>query len=332
MAEASPRLFAPTVTRHLPAVEEMMRSLAMRHGPGVVGALAQEHLATGGKRLRARLALAAVAALGEDPGRATRWAAACELLHNATLVHDDLQDGDTLRRGVPTVWARHGMPQAVNTGDLLLLLPFLSVAEGNFAPPLGAALHALLAVRGAAVIAGQANEFARTRAGPIDRATYREVVLGKTSGLFEMPIEGAALIAGRSATVAGRLGATAKPLGVVFQLQDDVLDLYGDKGRGRIGSDLSAGRMSALVVEHLARAPADRAWVESLFMPGSEGVATAPERMRRSGALDAVRQLMADERARALALPELETEPALYALIEELFDAMIEPVRAALGD
>src|SRR5687767_11384745 len=99
---------------HLPAVEALMRELMEPDAGDPAGAIAAEHVATGGKRLRARLALAAADALGARAGDAVGWAAACELLHNATLLHDDIEDGDRARRGQPTAWVRHGVAQAIN--------------------------------------------------------------------------------------------------------------------------------------------------------------------------------------------------------------------------
>ncbi|MCA9571733.1 MAG: polyprenyl synthetase family protein, partial [Myxococcales bacterium] len=102
----------------LPLVESLLLDLATGERFERLGVIAREHLATGGKRLRARLALATMQALGGDRREAVPWAAAAEMLHNATLVHDDLQDGDAVRRGHPAVWARHGANQAINVGDL----------------------------------------------------------------------------------------------------------------------------------------------------------------------------------------------------------------------
>jgi geranylgeranyl pyrophosphate synthase len=91
--------------------------------------MVHEHLGAGGKRLRARLAIAACQALGGRAEDAVDWAAAVELLHNASLVHDDIQDGDRTRRGKPALWARYGSAQAINTGDLLLMLPFRALCR-----------------------------------------------------------------------------------------------------------------------------------------------------------------------------------------------------------
>ena len=110
-------------------VESRMHELAGERVDDPGAQMVHEHLATGGKRLRARLALAACQALGGSAKDAIDWAAAVELLHNASLVHDDIQDGDRTRRGKPALWVTHGAAQAINTGDLLLMLPFRALAD-----------------------------------------------------------------------------------------------------------------------------------------------------------------------------------------------------------
>ena len=104
----------------LETIDEMMQTvLQVELDPAA--AIAGEHLSTGGKRLRARLAMETGVRLGAEGKEMVPWAAACELLHNATLVHDDLQDGDRVRRGHPTMWVKHGAAQAINAGDLMLM-------------------------------------------------------------------------------------------------------------------------------------------------------------------------------------------------------------------
>ena len=96
-----------------------------------------------------------------SPARASTtpwWGAACELLHNATLIHDDLQDGDAVRRGQPALWARHGAAQAINAGDLLLMLPYAALAKMRALAPAVAALSACISRRTVATACGQAIE------------------------------------------------------------------------------------------------------------------------------------------------------------------------------
>ena len=139
LRRADPSLQAPRPTAQswlrsdagMEALEALMSQLATGARLERLGAMAQEHLGAGGKRIRARLALAAAESMGVEREAALGWAAAVELLHNATLLHDDVQDGDKTRRGRPTAWVRHGVPQAINAGDLMLMLPYLAVGHSR---------------------------------------------------------------------------------------------------------------------------------------------------------------------------------------------------------
>ena len=342
------RLPRPAARRHgaaaglrsdegMAAVEALMHSLA---GEGLAGGMVREHLATGGKRLRARLALAALAALGAERRAGLAWAAACELLHNATLVHDDLQDGDLTRRGHPTVWARHGAAQAINAGDLLLMLPFLALERAPGCGETRFALSSSLAAHAAEVVRGQAAEIALASSECPGWGAYLAAARGKTGALFELAVQGAALLAGRGAERARALAAPFRTVGVLFQLQDDVLDLYGDKGRGAPGADLREGKASALVVEHLALHPGDGPWLRALLAlprertPQAE-VERATHRFRTGGALPGVVARIGALAREVAADPALAAEPALHELACELAAVAVDPIRhveAELGD
>lgn len=301
-------------------------------GPGdTLGGIVREHLDTGGKRLRARLALASVVALGGDLGEGIPWAAACELLHNATLVHDDLQDGDRYRRGKPAVWARHGAAQAINAGDLLLMLPFLALDRLETSSKVKWRLTRTLAAHAAATVRGQAEEMALLPEGSLGWPAYRRAIGGKTSALFRLPVEGAALLCGYPVAEAQRIAAAFQPLGVLFQLQDDVVDLYGDKGRDAPGSDLREGKVSALVVEHLARHGDDREWLLGVLRAPRAGtrdedVARARDRFLRGGALQAVLERIDAEAAALTGDPVLARHPHLQALAEEIVSLVLAPL------
>jgi len=325
----------PSEDPRLDAVEGLMRQLAAGDRLDRAGLMVQEHLSTGGKRLRARLALLAADALGA-PHDAVPWAAAVELLHNATLVHDDIQDGDRVRRGQPTTWARHGVAQAINAGDLLLMLPTLALDEGELPDGLRWALSRCLAAQAATTVRGQTDELDLLPAGRLDAGAYLRAVEGKTGGLFGLPVEGAALLAGRTRAEAAALAAPFAALGVLFQIQDDILDLYGDKGREAPGADLREGKVSVLVVEHLARVPSDRTRLLALLQaprdatPEAE-VQWAIRAFRSSGALAA-----ALERVRTLAdaIAEdaaLRAAPGLARVAGSLLDRVLTPIRHLLA-
>ena len=112
----------------LETIDKMMQDV-LQVDLDPAAAIAGEHLSTGGKRLRARLAMETGVRLGAEGKEILPWAAACELLHNATLVHDDLQDGDRVRRGQPTMWVKHGPAQAINAGDLMWVAPYLALEK-----------------------------------------------------------------------------------------------------------------------------------------------------------------------------------------------------------
>ncbi|MEM7136344.1 MAG: polyprenyl synthetase family protein [Myxococcota bacterium] len=237
--------------------QQCMAELAgdAQHDPGA--RMLHDHLAAGGKHLRARLALAACQALGGHASDAIHWAAAVELLHNGSLVHDDIQDEDVMRRGKPALWARHGAAQAINAGDLLLMLPFRALA--GYPSELQVALIQRLARGAEATARGQIRELVSCEAAAAGWDEYLAAASGKTGTLFALPVEGAAMIAGIPHPRAEAIAATFASIGVLYQLQDDLLDLFDAKGRGTAAGDLLEGRLSALVLAHFERYPEERA-------------------------------------------------------------------------
>ncbi len=204
-------------------VERMMLELVL-DGRGDAGMAAAHHLSAGGARVRARLALHAGRALGRPEAESIAIAAACELLHNASLVHDDLQDRDELRRGQEAVWRRYGDAVAICVGDLLL-----SAAYGALAAA-GASAGVLLAKmhrRTAEVIRGQCSDLALQGVAATTLENYERVASAKSAPLLVLPLELALTVAGRDeavsvATAAGSLFA------VGYQIADDLDDASQD--------------------------------------------------------------------------------------------------------
>jgi geranylgeranyl pyrophosphate synthase len=334
---AAPLSHVAQVARHdldpevgLARAEALMHELVGAGEADRGAAMVREHLATGGKRLRARLALRATTALGGMPAHAVIWAAAVELLHNATLVHDDIEDGDRFRRGQPTLWAKHGTAQAINAGDLMLMLPYLALARLPSA--LAAELTAALASAAVATVRGQMAELDLLGHERLDWASYRSAIAGKTGALVALPVRGAAIIAGHPS--GEELADVFAELGVLFQLQDDVLDLYGDKGRERPASDLFEGKVSALVVAHLERRPRDRGWLLELLRAPRE--ATPAREVRRaiaavidSGALAATLARIDELASRARQSPLLAEVPPLRRVALELLELALRPIEPA---
>ena len=236
--------------QYLPKLEQefiRFHSRASSETGSAIAEMSQYQLETGGKRLRALIPLFMYQSLGLDPVSILHFGTAVEMIHNATLVHDDLQDGDELRRGRPTIWKRYSSAQAINCGDamfqyaLQLILEMKlesSAKERLLKRAINATLH---------VIEGQAQEFLMKDELYPSFQRYLEVIRGKTSGLFVLPVVGALEAAGIDQKICDLVENAALDLGILFQIQDDVLDIYGEKGRGFRGSDVAEGKISALV-------------------------------------------------------------------------------------
>ena len=263
-------------------VEALMVRLAAGSHLDRCGAMVVQHLTTGGKRLRARLALAAVDALGGTARDGVGWAAACELLHNASLVHDDVQDGDRVRRGSPTLWARHGEAQAINAGDLLLMLPTLALDEVDASPAVRWELARTLAWYAAETVRGQSLEMSLLGHRRLRWIDYERAAHGKTAGFFALPVAGAAALAELPRARGAALAQCFAHIGLVFQIQDDIIDLFGNKQRDKPGADLREGKVSALVAQHLELYPEEEGWWLGLLeTPRDETTDRQVEQARR---------------------------------------------------
>jgi len=331
----SPRSLDALSKAHLPNVEAMLTAVAAEELPEAspILPLLEYHLSTGGKRLRALLPLWVAEALDQDPARFETFGAACEMLHNATLVHDDVQDGDETRRGKATVWAAYGEARAIDLGDAMFHLAMLLVQRMDLPTMRRERLGARLARETLRVIDGQEREIMLLEKGTPSEADYFEMVEGKTSGLFGLPIAGAAEAAGAAPALVEELSEAARHLGVLFQIQDDLLDIYGDKGRERRGSDIAEGKRSMLAVHALLNASADdRATLLTILdAPRAETSDADIERaiaiFESTGAVRRALDEIESRRLRSLAGELLTQHPALIDLIGDLSDVFLEPIK-----
>jgi geranylgeranyl diphosphate synthase, type I len=198
-----------------------------------------------GKRLRPLLLLLTTEAQGEAWRHALPAAAAIELLHNFTLIHDDIEDRDTRRRGRPTLWSIWGVPQAINAGDALFTLAYQALINlGSQNPPLPAnrVIKALERYTHATLLIteGQCRDIAFETQQEVSESDYLAMVEGKTAALIGLASELGGIIAGVSEEKRDRLHAFGIALGKAFQMQDDLLGLWGDPDRtGKpVGSDI----------------------------------------------------------------------------------------------
>lgn len=228
----TPVIAAPAATfeRLLAAVEAHLfecTSALRQQAHTEVGKAIAYHLHSGGQRIRARLAIHAGLSLQLAREDIIALASTVELLHNASLIHDDLQDGDTLRHGVATVWAAFGANTAICAGDLMLAAAYGALgALGAPGALSGAArLPALLSLtvaRTASAIHGQCMDL-RGPTGP-DLASYEAMAMAKSGALLSLPTELALLAAGR-VDLLGSARRAAESFAVGYQIVDDIEDI-----------------------------------------------------------------------------------------------------------
>ena len=259
-------------------LERRLMEAVAEGGDDLLCGMSTFHLETGGKRLRGMIPLVVVANLGGDPEEALEIGVALELLHNATLVHDDLQDGDEVRRGAPAIWARWGAAQAINTGDALYFHGLSRLVRA----PAGVALVQPVSDAMLRVIAGQVMEFRMQEPqggeAHLDPGigVWETMARGKTGALFGACFYGGVLAATGDRDRADGAQRFGETLGLLFQVQDDYLDLVGDKGRGRRGSDLAEGKWSYPVAWVLSNGdPLDAASLHALVTTPREDTTDA---------------------------------------------------------
>jgi geranylgeranyl diphosphate synthase type II len=198
---------------------------------------AMRHLVLpGGKRLRPMLAMAAAEAVGAPPERALPVAAAVELIHSYSLIHDDLpcMDDDDERRGQPTVHVAFGEATALLAGDALLAAALATVAaacpEQAIAPEqrLAASAELARAAGSLALVGGQADDLGFDASGG-DAAFVESIHRRKTAALIAASIVGGAILGGADAAAQGRLRRFGEAVGVAFQIADDLLDAASDE-------------------------------------------------------------------------------------------------------
>ena len=313
--EAIVEIAGPQIPALLARVEERLAELARGHGE-VLAEHAGATIAAGGKRLRPLLVLLAAGAggsrSGADEAQLIAAAAAVELVHSATLVHDDVLDAVMLRCGVLIVWSQAGRELATATGDLLFSRAFAELAATGSLEAVRALSRASSALAEGELLQ---REDAWNAAVSVERYLYRCEL--KTARLFEAACELGALAARRGTADVTALGAFGRRIGVAFQLLDDVLDIAGPAavtGKHR-GTDLLDGTVTLpLILARKREALLGDLDVRTVTTPAeAEALCDAIE---ATGALD-------ESRSRAHAMVD-EAKAGLRGL------ELSEPQRAAL--
>jgi len=214
--------FTELVLRDLDKVEERMRELPPDVDPNLKVAIKQL-INSGGKRLRPTLTLLSGEMLGADPERIINLAAAIEMLHTATLVHDDLIDGALLRRGNPTLNAQWSAGATVLSGDFIFARAAYLAAETR-----SLELMRIFAEKLMVMVNGEIAQLFGTSTGNI-RKDYFNRIYEKTASLFEVATHGASLLSKCDDEIRHEMKVFGYEVGIAFQIIDDILDFTGDQ-------------------------------------------------------------------------------------------------------
>ncbi|MBV8460241.1 MAG: polyprenyl synthetase family protein [Candidatus Eremiobacteraeota bacterium] len=239
-----------------------------------------------GKFVRPALCLWSAEACGGDIETALPVAAGIELIHNFTLIHDDIQDQDRTRRNRDTVWALWGPAQGINAGDALHALAFRTLAGGTLEPS-----RCLLAVRAIAdavlvVVEGQSLDLRLEGDPQTSVRTYLRMIGAKTAALLGASIQAGALVAGAPSTTVDALRRAGYLLGLAFQIHDDWLGTWGDPdatGKSSTG-DLGRCKLTYPIVAGYARMqPAQQQQLRALFRDGAGDAAAVRALLETAG-------------------------------------------------
>ena len=244
--------FTTPVQEQIKLVEERIRSQADKNHPDLRAAL--EHiLASGGKRVRPTVVLLVGNMLGGQEDKLVTVGAAIELLHTATLVHDDLIDGSLLRRGTPTLNARWSPAATVLTGDFLFARAAKLAAQADHLK-----LMKLFAETLATIVNGELTQLFTSR-GLINRKNYYQRIYAKTASLFEMSARAAAMVSPVDEEMVETMRNFGYETGMAFQIADDILDFSGDQTAvGKpLGSDLLQGLVTLPAIYYAEANPDD---------------------------------------------------------------------------
>ena len=280
-------------------------------------------LTSGGKRIRPQMALLAyLAAGGEEFEEVIPVASAVEMVHTATLVHDDINDHSLTRRGKATVHSVWGRTFALLTGDYL----FTKVYE--LMAPYGAEMNVIMADACTRLVEGETLQAYAAKQGTINRETYKEIIALKTASLFEAAARMGAKLATGDEEIVNALSEYAYNLGLTFQIVDDILDVIGDpEDMGKpVGSDLIQGRGVLAVTNGLAAKDGDRkgtAVADVAVKEKPDAIEQMMANLRDSGALEIARRQAEETGQRARNALEIVPPSAARDELSDLIDLVL---------
>ncbi|XAH26287.1 polyprenyl synthetase family protein [Xylophilus sp. GW821-FHT01B05] len=299
-------------------MREVDAVIARRLDSGVplVGEVSRYIIAAGGKRLRPALLLLVCGALQCRDAQRFNLAAVVEFIHTATLLHDDVVDDSTLRRGRPTANEVFGNPASVLVGDFLYSRAFQMMVDAG-----EMRIMQILADATNVISEGEVLQLMNMHDPDLDEAGYLRVIRSKTAKLFEASARLGAIVARAPTEVEEACATYGQALGTAFQVIDDLLDYDGDTSvMGKnLGDDLREGKTTLPLIIAMQRGtPAQAAAVRAAIESSGEGdLAPIVAIVRETGALTATREAAAAEAQRAIdAIAGLPQNPHTKGLLQ----------------
>lgn len=299
-------------------MEQVDREITRRLDSGVplVGQVSRYIISAGGKRLRPVLLLLMCGALNCRNEQRFNLAAVVEFIHTATLLHDDVVDESTLRRGQATANESFGNPASVLVGDFLYSRAFQMMLDAN-----EMRVMQILAEATNVIAEGEVLQLMNMHDASLDEASYLRVIRSKTAKLFEASTRLAAVLANASPDVEEACATYGQALGTAFQVIDDVLDYAGDASETgkNLGDDLREGKTTLPLIHAMQRGtPEQRLLIKTAIETGDAGQLDAVvDIVRSTGALEATQEAAAAEAQRAIdALRTFAPNPHVDGLLQ----------------
>ncbi|AFK22383.1 polyprenyl synthetase family protein [Pyrococcus sp. ST04] len=232
-------------------VDEKIFELIPKKEPAILYDAARHYPLAGGKRVRPFVVLTATEAVGGEWEKAIYPAVAVELIHNYSLVHDDIMDMDETRRGRPTVHKLWGINMAILAGDLLFSKAFEAISRADISPEKKAKILETIVKASNELCEGQAMDLEFENRDTVTIDEYMRMISGKTGALFDASAKVGGIVGTENEEYIAALSTWGRNVGIAFQIWDDVLDLIADEEKlGKpVGSDIRKGKKT-LIVAH----------------------------------------------------------------------------------
>ncbi len=292
----------------------------------LVGQVARYIISAGGKRLRPALLLLACGALGYNGAQRFNIAAVIEFIHTATLLHDDVVDESTLRRGRPTANESFGNPASVLVGDFLHSRAFQMMVDAD-----DMRIMQILSEATNIIAEGEVLQLMNTHDASLSEEGYLQVIRSKTAKLFEASTRLAAVLSRSTPEIEAACADYGQALGTAFQVIDDVLDYDGNAGEmgKNLGDDLREGKVTLPLIIAMQRGSQEQRELirQAIEAGATDELGTVIDIVRQTGALEATRQAAAEQAQQAIdaarRLPVNNHSEALLQLASQLLERRV---------